>query len=46
MLEVEADLPDGDDHLVRRKLAERVDVWGGLLERIVPDAGPNLLEAV
>src|ERR1700693_3165862 len=46
VLEVEADLPYGHHHLVRRELPERVNVRRGLLQRVVPDPGPHLLEAV
>ncbi len=46
MLEVEADLPNGNHHLVRRQLPQRVDVGRGFLEGVVTDAGPHLLEPV
>ncbi len=46
MLEVEADLAYGNHHLVRRELPQRVDVGRELLERVVPDPGPDLLEAI
>src|SRR6267378_5123874 len=46
MFEVEADLSDGHHHLVRGELPERVDIGRGLLERVVSDPGPYLLESV
>jgi len=46
VLEVEADLPNGHHHLVRREIPERIHIWCGVFERVVPDPGPHLLEAI
>src|SRR5258705_1421350 len=46
MFEVEADLSDGHHHLVRRELPERVNIRSGLLERVMSNPRPDLLESV